>query len=82
MPWKMDRLPHQCHIITVRDGTTTEKEGVAYGRSAVAQIIGVCGIKECNGAWVSTVGKTGRSASMVERMKLEGGREVSGWDRL
>jgi len=36
-------------LASVRDGATTEKEGIACGESAVAQIIGVCGIKECNG---------------------------------
>jgi len=40
-----DRL----HFALVRDGATTEEEGVACSRSAVTQIIGVCGIKECNG---------------------------------
>jgi len=34
---------------SVRQGATSEKKGVACSRLAVAQIIGVCGIKECNG---------------------------------
>jgi len=33
----------------VGDGAATQKEGIASSGSAVAQIIGVCGIKECNG---------------------------------
>jgi len=37
--------------------------------------------RNATGSWVSTVGNSGSSASIVERMKLEGGRDVSGWDR-
>ena len=37
------------HLASARDGATTEKEGAACSRSAVAQIIGVCGIKEYEG---------------------------------
>jgi len=35
-------------LASVGDGAATQKEGVACSRSAITQIIGVCGIKECN----------------------------------
>jgi len=34
---------------SVGDGAATQKEGAACGRSAIAQIIGMGGIEECNG---------------------------------
>jgi len=44
---------------SARDGAVSEEEGAACGRSAVLQVIGVCGIKKCN--WFQGVhsGKNG-----------------------
>ena len=56
-----DRL----RFASVRDDAATEEEGLACSRLAITQIIGVCGIKECNGflgihsgkiRWLSTHG--------------------------
>jgi len=35
-------------LTSVGDSAATQEEGIASSRSAVAQIVGVCGIEKCN----------------------------------
>ena len=59
---------------SVGDGATTEKECLARSRAAVPQITALACVASRNatGSLGSTFEKSGRSVSIVERMKLEG----------
>ena len=66
---------------TVGDSTATQQEGVAGGRTAVAEVVGMCSIKECSGFLSIVGGEVRKICGVLCAGEVRGRSEASARER-